>query len=50
VACAGGRGASVLTVATQARNIAAQRLYQRAGFLTSSVRVWYHRWFETRSA
>jgi GNAT superfamily N-acetyltransferase len=50
VACAGGRGARVLTVATQARNIAAQRLYQRAGFLTSSVRVWYHRWFETRSA
>lgn len=31
-------------VATQARNVAAQRLYQRHGFLTEEVGVWYHRW------
>lgn len=30
---------------TQGRNIAAQRLYQRCGFLTFSVRLWYHKWF-----
>jgi dTDP-4-amino-4,6-dideoxy-D-galactose acyltransferase len=34
-----------VTVATQGRNIAAQRLYQRSGFLTHGVRLWYHRWF-----
>jgi dTDP-4-amino-4,6-dideoxy-D-galactose acyltransferase len=33
-----------VTVVTQARNVAAQRLYQRAGFVTRSVRLWYHRW------
>ena len=32
-------------VVTQARNVAAQRLYQTAGFRTDSVGVWYHRWF-----
>jgi dTDP-4-amino-4,6-dideoxy-D-galactose acyltransferase len=31
-------------VVTQAENIAAQRLYQRHGFRTSSVDVWLHRW------
>jgi ribosomal protein S18 acetylase RimI-like enzyme len=33
------------TVVTQGRNVAAQRLYQRNGFLTESLRLWYHRWF-----
>jgi ribosomal protein S18 acetylase RimI-like enzyme len=32
-------------VVTQARNIAAQRLYQSCGFRTQSVGLWYHRWF-----
>jgi ribosomal protein S18 acetylase RimI-like enzyme len=32
-------------VVTQARNIAAQRLYQRCGFLSRDVGFWYHRWF-----
>ena len=31
-------------VATQGRNIAAQRLYQSCGFLTHSVQLWHHRW------
>ena len=32
-------------VVTQGRNIRAQRLYQRNGFITQSVQLWYHRWF-----
>jgi N-acetylglutamate synthase-like GNAT family acetyltransferase len=32
------------TVVTQGRNIASQRLYQRSGFVTKSVKLWYHRW------
>lgn len=35
---------SRVEVATQARNLAAQRLYQRSGFVTSSVGLWYHLW------
>jgi ribosomal protein S18 acetylase RimI-like enzyme len=38
-------GAKKVFVVTQARNIAAQRLYQAAGFRVDNVRVWYHRWF-----
>jgi dTDP-4-amino-4,6-dideoxy-D-galactose acyltransferase len=34
-------------VVTQGRNLAAQRLYQRAGMITSSVAVWLHRWYDT---
>ena len=34
-----------VTVMTQGRNIAAQRLYQRCGFLTHSFQFWYHRWY-----
>ena len=34
-----------VSVVTQGRNVAAQRLYQRAGFVTQSVQLWYHRWF-----
>jgi dTDP-4-amino-4,6-dideoxy-D-galactose acyltransferase len=36
-----------VTVVTQGRNINAQRLYQKCGFLTRSVQLWYHRWFRT---
>ena len=32
-------------VVTQGRNIQAQRLYQRNGFVTSLLQLWYHRWF-----
>lgn len=36
-------------VVTQVRNVAAQRLYQTAGFRTESVKIWYHRWFSRPS-
>lgn len=39
------RGAKRIQVVTQGRNIPAQRLYQRCGFLTRSLELWYHRWF-----
>lgn len=32
-------------VVTQGRNYAAQRLYQRCGFLTKTTELWYHKWF-----
>lgn len=34
-----------VTVVTQGRNIPTQRHYQRCGFVTQSVKLWYHRWF-----
>lgn len=37
-------GAQTVRVVTQGRNAGAQRLYQRAGFLTSEVGVWFHLW------
>ena len=39
-----GQGLGEATVVTQGRATAAQRLYQRGGFLTRSVELWYHRW------
>jgi len=39
------KGARVMKVVTQGRNVPAQRLYQRCGFLTGSFELWYHRWF-----
>jgi dTDP-4-amino-4,6-dideoxy-D-galactose acyltransferase len=39
------QGARRALVVTQGRNLPAQRLYQRNGFITSSVDLWYHRWF-----
>lgn len=35
-----------VSVVTQGRNIAAQRLYQRLGFLTQTVELWYHKWYD----
>jgi ribosomal protein S18 acetylase RimI-like enzyme len=35
----------IVRVVTQGRNIAAQHLYQRGGFLTCNVQLWYHKWF-----
>lgn len=39
------RGATRVTVVTQGRNLAAQRLYQRCGFLTQALALWFHKWF-----
>ena len=39
------QGMTTAEVVTQGRNIPAQRLYQKFGFLTKEVRFWYHRWF-----
>lgn len=39
------RGTERVTVTTQGRNARAQRLYQRAGFLSTSIELSYHRWF-----
>lgn len=37
-------GVTEVKVVTQARNIAAQRLYQSCGFRTYQVGLWYHKW------
>jgi ribosomal protein S18 acetylase RimI-like enzyme len=37
-------GMRFATVVTQGRNISSQRLYQRCGFVTRSLQLWYHRW------
>ncbi len=34
-----------ITVVTQGRNCAGQRVYQHCGFLIRGVHLWYHRWF-----
>jgi RimJ/RimL family protein N-acetyltransferase len=34
-----------LVVATQLRNVAAQRLFQRCGCRTQTVGLWFHKWF-----
>ena len=41
-----GAGVERLSVVTQLRNVRAQRLYQRCGFITGSVALWYHKWFQ----
>lgn len=38
--------ATEVRVVTQGRNIAAQRLFQRGGFRTRSVELWFHRWWD----
>jgi dTDP-4-amino-4,6-dideoxy-D-galactose acyltransferase len=35
----------IVKVTTQGNNWKAQRLYQRSGFLTHSVQLWYHKWY-----
>lgn len=39
------QGAREVFVVTQGRNYAAQCLYQRCGFLTHVVELWYHKWY-----
>ena len=34
-----------VTVVTQGRNVAAQRLYERAGFLLENSQLYYHKWY-----
>lgn len=43
------QGVKVVSVTTQGRNLAAQRLFQRSGFLSEKVELWYHKWYEKRS-
>ena len=38
------------SVVTQGSNVAAQRLYQSAGFRTARVQLWHHLWFERQTA
>lgn len=38
------QGMESVSVVTQGRNIGAQRLYQRAQFVTRAVQLWYHLW------
>ncbi len=40
-----GQGVKLAHVATQGRNIRAQRLYQKCGFASSEISLGYHRWF-----
>ena len=37
--------ASAVEVVTQGRNLEAQRLYQRNGFTSKTMQLWYHKWF-----
>lgn len=39
------RGADRMTVVTQGRNVPALRTFQRAGFLPSSLGLWFHKWY-----
>jgi len=38
------QGASGVTVVTQGRNVRGQRRYQKCGFSTRSLELWYHYW------
>ncbi len=38
------KGISELKVATQGKNIAAQKLYEKAGFKLSDEKIWFHLW------
>jgi dTDP-4-amino-4,6-dideoxy-D-galactose acyltransferase len=42
------QGVKLVSVTTQGRNRAAQRLFQRCGFLTHDTELWYHKWYEPR--
>jgi GNAT superfamily N-acetyltransferase len=39
-------GAAEVSIVTQGANVPAQRLFQRCGFRTQSIGLWFHRWYE----
>jgi dTDP-4-amino-4,6-dideoxy-D-galactose acyltransferase len=41
------QGAREVMVVTQGKNRAAQRLYQKCGFLSRDLQLWYHKWYPT---
>jgi len=41
----GTNEAREVTVVTQGNNRAAQRLYQRCGFLSRDLQLWFHKWY-----
>ena len=46
VAWSRGRGLPNVSVVTQGRNVQAQRLFQRCGFRTAAVDLWFHKWYD----
>ena len=42
-------GAKKIRVATQGPNVAALKLYEKAGFRVCDVKIWFHRWFPTHA-
>lgn len=40
------RGLPAVSVVTQGRNVQAQRLFQRCGFRTAAVDLWFHKWYD----
>ncbi len=44
IAWSTNHGATATSVVTQIRNVGAMRLYEKAGFRTSAVDLWYHWW------
>jgi ribosomal protein S18 acetylase RimI-like enzyme len=44
------QGMTRARVVTQGSNLRSQRLYQRCGFVTEQVQLWYHRWFTLHKA
>lgn len=43
------KGLESVSVVTQGRNVAAQRLFQQCGFLTRSIELYYHKWYRSGS-
>lgn len=41
------QGMQSVSVATQGRNIAAQRVYQKCGFQIQKLQLWYHKWYKS---
>ena len=39
------KGVNKVHIVTQGRNVRAQRLYQRCGFISKTVQIWFHKWY-----